>query len=71
MRIKRPVLVMRVDTLYPPTWYAGPNAFGEPTITHRREYAWRFHRLDEARMVVEALKEDGGLWSIVSDKVQM
>ena len=69
MKIKRPQLIMRVDK-FPPTWYAGTNTFGEPTITKDRAYAWRFMNLDEARMVVEMLKSSvGGIWSIVPDTI--
>ena len=72
MRIKRPQLIMRVDELWPPTWYAGQNSFGEPTVTHDRAYAWRFNDLAEARQVVEMLKYDvGGIWSIVPDTIKM
>jgi hypothetical protein len=72
MKIVRPLLIMRVDQLYPVTWYAGDNALGHPTVTKDRAYAWRFQRLDEARLIVESLKaEFGGVWSIVSEHIMM
>ena len=72
MRIKRPLLVMRVDTLWPPSWYAGQNAFGEPTVTSNRAYAWRFFQVEEAREIAKTLQaEIGGVWSIVDDRIKM
>lgn len=68
MRMTRPLLVMRVDTLWPATWYAGPG----PELTHTQAYARRIWDITEAREIVALLKDEiGGVWSIVSDRLLM
>lgn len=72
MRIRRPLLIQRVDELWPPTWYAGTNTFGAPTVTQSRDYAWRINSIEEAQAIVAMLRLDvGGVWSIVNDKFRM
>lgn len=71
MRMKCPLLIMRVDRL-PPVWYAGQGITGAPTVTQSRDYAWRTNSIEEAQAIVAMLRLDvGGVWSIVSDKFRM
>ena len=68
MKVTRPLLIMRVDTLWPATWYAGPGL----ELTHIQAFARRIWDIAEAREIVLALTDEiGGVWSIVSDRLLM
>ena len=72
MPIKRPLLIMRVDELWPPTWYAGTSADGRPRLTHDQAEATRITNTPDAREAVAWLREVlGGVWSVVTEREMM